>query len=247
MIAITAFIAPMPLVAHRRCNVSTPRRARVYTPHFTPRMDLLSNLVFKAVEVGAATYATTMLSGGGTGTQNSTSNEQGVHNVPNFTALPAQLQQMLRSAESVAAELPALLERSDPAARRWVKLAICLVIDLIGSGSLPVPLLADALDLVWAPIAALALHALFGNPLITATGFAEEILPGTDGLPTASLAWIYEYYGDDIGRAVARFSALDVAAKEAPVAGEESRKRGRAPFGGAFRRRGAKRDKVRRR
>jgi hypothetical protein len=78
---------------------------------------------------------------------------------------------------------------------RWVKLLVCVMIDLVGSGSLAVPLLGDLMDVVTAPVTAVLLQAIFGNGWITAAGLAEEILPGTDGIPTATLAWLAESAG----------------------------------------------------
>lgn len=108
---------------------------------------------------------------------------------------PAQLRGLVTELVRLAEGLPALLERSGPEGKKWVKLAICFGIDLVGSGSLGVPLLGDALDLVTAPLSAVMLQALFGNTLVTMGGLAEELLPGTDGIPTATLAWLAEYYG----------------------------------------------------
>ncbi len=187
----------------------------------------MADLLVKAVEIGAATYATKQLS--------SASSAEGVRGaVPNFSALPAQLRGLLEAAEETSGKLPDYLDTTAPENRKWVKLGMCLVIDLIGSGSLPVPLLADALDLAWAPVSALCLHALFGNALITAAGFAEEFLPGTDGVPTATLAWVNEHYGDAIRKVVKEASATDVPAK--PV--QEKRN--------PFRRASSRREKARR-
>lgn len=189
-------------------------------------MDLVNELLIKAIEVGAATYATQYVSGGASAAKNSdgTPKSTGV----DISALPTAVQQVVELVQENTSKLPEVLDSSDPVQRRWVKLGMCIVIDLIGSGQLPVPFLADALDVVWAPVAALCLHALFANPLVTAGGFAEEILPGTDGIPTASLAWIYENYGAQINALLKEFNgATDVAA--APVK-EEKKSKKRAPF-----------------
>lgn len=78
--------------------------------------------------------------------------------------------------------------------QKWTRLAICIVIDLIGSGGLGFPVLADVLDIGTAPLSALAVHALFGSVPFAAATLAEEILPGTDGIPSATLAWIAQQY-----------------------------------------------------
>lgn len=205
-------------------------------------MSLLGELIFKAAEVGAATYATTLLSSP-KGSVDAANPAKGVAGaVPNFSELPLQVRDLLSAAEGAAGRLPEIVESGTPEQRKWIKLALCLAIDLFGSGSLPIPLLADALDVVWAPVAALALHALFGNPLVTAAGFAEEILPGTDGVPTACLAWIQENYGGDIRKMWEDVGVTEVSAVEVKEEGGGRRRRGRkgkensAPFGGAFKR-----------
>ena len=58
------------------------------------------------------------------------------------------------------------------------KLLICLAIDVIGSSSELIPILGEATDVVYAPIAASILRSL---------EFAEEILPFTDILPLATI------------------------------------------------------------
>lgn len=101
------------------------------------------------------------------------------------------------SVEALAANAAAVLRTVSGAARedRWVKLAVCVLIDLVGSGSLAVPFVGDVLDVATAPATALLLQGIFRNPMITAAGLAEELLPGTDGIPTATMAWIGENTG----------------------------------------------------
>ena len=55
-----------------------------------------------------------------------------------------------------------------------------------------VPGLGEIIDAVWAPISAYFLHVFFGSIVITVMGLAEELGPGTDIIPTATLAWLYE-------------------------------------------------------
>ena len=74
-----------------------------------------------------------------------------------------------------------------PANVDFGKLLLCIVIDVIGSASELVPVLGEVTDVVWAPIAGLALRSLFGSNILFALEFAEEILPFTDILPLATL------------------------------------------------------------
>lgn len=79
--------------------------------------------------------------------------------------------------------------------KKLIKLAICIMMDLIGSGGLGFPLLGDLLDVFTAPIYAIMLHALFASNAVTVAGLTEELLPGTDGIPSATLAWVAEQRG----------------------------------------------------
>lgn len=78
------------------------------------------------------------------------------------------------------------------------KLGLCILLDLIGSSSELLPIVGEATDIVWAPIAALLLRNLFyGSNIVLALEFAEEILPFTDILPLATLCWVVDtFYGD---------------------------------------------------
>ena len=67
------------------------------------------------------------------------------------------------------------------------KLLICLAIDVIGSSSELIPILGEATDVVYAPIAASILRSLYGSNIVFGLEFAEEILPFTDILPLATI------------------------------------------------------------
>uniref|UniRef100_A0A7S2XSI7 Uncharacterized protein n=1 Tax=Attheya septentrionalis TaxID=420275 RepID=A0A7S2XSI7_9STRA len=79
------------------------------------------------------------------------------------------------------------------------KLALSIAIDVIGSSSELVPVFGEVTDVIWAPIAGLALRSLYGgtNNILFALEFAEEILPFTDILPLATVCWVIEtFYGN---------------------------------------------------
>lgn len=111
------------------------------------------------------------------------------------TETSAALNAAITELVGLANGLPRVVARGGPQGKKWVKLAICIGIDLVGSGSLGVPLIGDVLDLVTAPLTAVMLQALFANSFVTIAGLVEEILPGTDAIPTATLAWFAEHYG----------------------------------------------------
>ena len=73
-----------------------------------------------------------------------------------------------------------------------LKLLICMLIDFIGVASFAVPGLGEAADVGWAPISALLVNYLFGNGIFTALALVEELAPGFDIIPTATIAWILE-------------------------------------------------------
>ena len=75
------------------------------------------------------------------------------------------------------------------------KLAICILIDTIGTSSELLPVIGEVTDVVWAPIAALLLRNLYGgNNVIFVLELLEEILPFTDVLPLATLCWVVETF-----------------------------------------------------
>lgn len=73
-----------------------------------------------------------------------------------------------------------------------------LALDAIGMGSYVIPALAEVGDMIFAPIYAAAIFAMYrqrGLPsgIAAIAGFVEEILPTTDVIPSATLMWIYTY------------------------------------------------------
>ena len=87
----------------------------------------------------------------------------------------------------------ALRERASTAqlsSRDFGKLILCLLVDLIGNGSL---IVGDESDLLWAPLSALLLYRLFENPALALINGAKELLPLCDVLPVATLGWLLLY------------------------------------------------------
>jgi len=75
------------------------------------------------------------------------------------------------------------------------RLVLSLLIDFVGSCSYLLPGAGEAFDVFWAPAQTLLLVAMYGdkNSSIQYISFAEEMLPFTDVLPTASLGWLKEH------------------------------------------------------
>ena len=74
------------------------------------------------------------------------------------------------------------------------KLLISILIDLIGDGSLLVPGLGGASDFIWAPVSALLVRLLYGSNVLAAVNLLEELLPFTDVIPTATIAFLLEFF-----------------------------------------------------
>lgn len=64
-----------------------------------------------------------------------------------------------------------------------------ILIDLIGMSSYLLPVAGEGADVGWAPVSAGLIFWLYGSGIFAAAGFAEEILPGLDFVPTATIAW----------------------------------------------------------
>ena len=99
---------------------------------------------------------------------------------------------------------------------QWLKLLICLAIDLAGDATFllpgagekrkpepnsiqlsrpvlcPVAGLGELGDVAYAPLEAVALRFLFGGAGLSVLGFFEEALPFTDALPTATTGWVLQ-------------------------------------------------------
>lgn len=76
--------------------------------------------------------------------------------------------------------------------RQWIKLVACLGLDFMGNASYFLPALGEVGDVGFAPAQAVALKMMFDANGIAALGLVEELLPFTDVLPTATLAWFLE-------------------------------------------------------
>ena len=72
----------------------------------------------------------------------------------------------------------------------WAKLGGCIAMDFAGDASELIPVLGEFTDVAFAPAEAALLQVLFKSPLISFFGFAEEILPFTDIIPTFTLSWM---------------------------------------------------------
>lgn len=71
-----------------------------------------------------------------------------------------------------------------------------LAYDAIGMATYAIPLIGPFLDLLWAPYAAKLMSDMYPGKkgkLASVIVFLEEILPGTDVIPTFTLMWLYTF------------------------------------------------------
>ncbi|GAB4093464.1 hypothetical protein GCM10028786_23910 [Flaviaesturariibacter terrae] len=76
-------------------------------------------------------------------------------------------------------------------------LAACIVMDLLGCASFGIPVIGEVFDIIWAPISAAIYYRMFGGGKFGIFGgafsFLEELLPGTDIIPTFTISWFLQY------------------------------------------------------
>ena len=98
--------------------------------------------------------------------------------------------QFFQKTEEVKQKVTTTVSRSDISSSAWIK--FCIMIDLVGDSSFLLPGVGELEDIGWAPISAFILSKFFGSNVIATLEFGKEILPGTDIIPVATLAWLLE-------------------------------------------------------
>jgi hypothetical protein len=82
--------------------------------------------------------------------------------------------------------------QSAPRLLRQPSLLLCILFDFIGYASYSIPILGEVADIIWAPISAVIFMMMFGGWKGAMGGmfnFIEEILPGTDIIPSFTIMW----------------------------------------------------------
>jgi len=57
-----------------------------------------------------------------------------------------------------------------------------------------IPGIGELGDIVFAPVSAIIFYIMFGSWKGAMFNFTEEILPGTDFIPTFTIAWFWKYF-----------------------------------------------------
>jgi len=71
-----------------------------------------------------------------------------------------------------------------------------LLFDAMGLLSYAIPGIGEFSDVIWAPISAWLMTKLYKGKMGQAAGlvtFVEELIPGSDFIPTFTLMWFYTY------------------------------------------------------
>ena len=76
-----------------------------------------------------------------------------------------------------------------------LQLLVSAVIDIIGYATYLIPIAGETADAGWAPVSSGLIYYLYGNGWLAGLALVEEILPGSDFVPTASIAWLLERAG----------------------------------------------------
>jgi hypothetical protein len=74
-------------------------------------------------------------------------------------------------------------------------LVFCVIMDLIGYATYAVPFLGEFGDILWAPLSSIIFFMAFGGWKGAIGGIGnllEEILPGTDFIPSFTLMWLFQ-------------------------------------------------------
>ncbi len=75
-------------------------------------------------------------------------------------------------------------------------LLLGLLFDAIGMLSFAIPGIGEFSDVIWAPVAAWLMTRMYKGKAGQAAGaiaFVEELVPGTDIIPTFTIMWLYTY------------------------------------------------------
>ncbi len=76
-------------------------------------------------------------------------------------------------------------------------LIFSLALDAIGMLSFSIPFIGEFADVVWAPISGFIMVWMYKGTFGKVAGivsFVEELLPGTDLIPSFTLMWFYTYF-----------------------------------------------------
>jgi len=82
--------------------------------------------------------------------------------------------------------------------KKQPSLIFCILMDVIGYATYAIPFLGEFADILWAPISSMIFMRTFGGwkgALGGVGNFIEELLPGTDFIPSFTIMWFIQNMG----------------------------------------------------
>ena len=82
--------------------------------------------------------------------------------------------------------------------KREPSLIFCVLMDIIGFATYSIPILGEFGDILWAPVSVVIFFLTFGGFKGAVGGlfnFIEEIIPGTDFIPSFTMMYFYQRSG----------------------------------------------------
>jgi hypothetical protein len=79
--------------------------------------------------------------------------------------------------------------------KKQPSLIFCIIMDVVGYATYAIPGLGEIADILWAPISSIIFMRTFGGwkgALGGVGNFIEEILPGTDFIPSFTIMWFIQ-------------------------------------------------------
>jgi len=79
--------------------------------------------------------------------------------------------------------------------KKQPSLIFCILMDVAGYATYAIPGLGEFADILWAPISSVIFMVTFGGVkgIVGGVGnFMEEILPGTDFIPSFTIMWVIQ-------------------------------------------------------
>jgi hypothetical protein len=78
--------------------------------------------------------------------------------------------------------------------KKQPSLVFCIIMDVLGYATYAIPGFGELGDIVFAPISAIIFYFMFGSWKGALFNFTEEILPGTDFIPSFTIMWLWNYF-----------------------------------------------------